>query len=155
MSLIKWEQKKPAPFQSLRDEMDRVFDDFFRGWPATVTARTSLAEGAFVPSVNVREEKDRFLVDVEVPGMAREDIKLAVEENYLTVSGERKMEKKEKEEGGWRIVESSYGSFRRVIPLPDAVEAGKAEAKLKDGVLRLTLPKAAPSPNRAVDIKVE
>lgn len=155
MSLIKWEQKKPAPIQSLRDEMDKVFDDFFRGWPATLTARTSLTEGAFVPTVNVKEEKDRFLVDVEVPGMAKEDIKLAVEENLLTVSGERRQEKTEKDEGGWHIVESSYGSFRRVIPLPDAVRTDKAEAKLKDGVLKLTLPKAEPNHSKSVQIKVE
>jgi HSP20 family protein len=129
--LVRWD-----PFE----EMNRLHDHFFSG--------RGLAKQAFQVAVDIREEDDAFYVDAEVPGLAAEDVKVDVENNVLTLSGERKVEKEETE-GTYRRVERQYGSFSRSFSLPETVDADNVSADLKDGVLELRLPKKeAPTPRK-------
>lgn len=127
--LVRWD-----PFE----EMSRLHDHFFSG--------RGLARQGFQVAVDIREEDDAFYVDAEVPGLSAEDIKVDVEKNVLTLSGERKIEKEETKDK-YRRVERQYGSFTRSFTLPETVDTDHISADLKDGVLELRLPKTqAPKP---------
>jgi HSP20 family protein len=118
--------------------MNRLHDHFWSG--------RGLSKRAFQVAVDIREEDDAFYVDAEVPGMSAEDVKVDVEKNVLTLSGERKVEKEEIEDT-YRRVERQYGSFTRSFTLPETVDTENISADLKDGVLALRLPKKnAPTP---------
>jgi HSP20 family protein len=118
--------------------MNRLHDHFLSG--------RGLSKRAFQVAVDIREEDDAFYVDAEVPGMSAEDVKVDVEKNVLTLSGERKVEKEEIEDT-YRRVERQYGSFTRSFTLPETVDTENISADLKDGVLALRLPKKnAPTP---------
>ncbi len=106
----------------------------------------------FSPAVDVREEKDAIILQAELPGMKTEDVKVNLEGNLLTISGERKFEQ-EKTEEGYRRIERSYGSFSRSFTLPDTVELDHCDAEMKDGVLTIKLPKTAKAQPRRIDVK--
>ena len=134
--LVRWD-----PFE----EMNRLHDHFLGG--------RGLAKQAFRVPVDIREEDDAFYVDAEVPGLSSDDIKVDVEKNVLTLSGERKVEKEEKE-GTYRRVERHYGSFSRSFSLPETVDTDSISADLRNGVLSLRLPKKeAPTP-RSIAVNV-
>ncbi len=120
--------------------MNRLHDHFLSG--------RGLAKQAFQVAVDIREEDDAFYVDAEVPGLAAEDVKVDIEKNVLTLSGERKVEKEETE-GTYRRVERQYGNFTRSFTLPETVDTENISADLNDGVLSLRLPKKeAPTPRK-------
>jgi HSP20 family protein len=124
--------------------MNRLHDHFLSG--------RGLSKRAFQVAVDIREEDDAFYVDAEVPGMSAEDVKVDVEKNVLTLSGERKVEKEEIEDT-YRRVERQYGSFTRSFTLPETVDTDNISADLKEGVLALRLPKKeAPTP-RKISVK--
>ena len=128
------------------EEMNRLHDHFLSG--------KGLSKQAFRLAVDIREEDDAFYVDAEVPGLSAEDVKVDVEKNVLTLSGERKVEKEEAE-GTYRRVERHYGSFSRSFSLPETVDTDSISADLKDGVLELRLPKKeAPTPKQ-ISVNVE
>jgi len=119
-------------FDEIEREMERVFED--------VVGRRSLA--SFVPSMDIREGKDAIEVLVEVPGMSKDDIELSIEDNSLYIRGEKKLERTEKDDDTrYHLIERRYGRFERSINLPGAVDAKKAKAEFKDGVLKITFPK--------------
>ena len=129
--LVRWD-----PFE----EMNRLHDHFFSG--------KGLSKQAFRVAVDIREEDDAFYVDAEVPGLSAEDVKIDVEKNVLTLSGERKVEKEETE-GTFRRVERQYGSFSRSFSLPETVDTDSISAAMPAGVLALRLPKKeAPTPKQ-------
>lgn len=134
MAITRW-----RPFRdvvSVQDEMSRLFDDVFGQRPA----RVQWTDGIWNPSVDVTEDKDSVLVKAEMPGLNKDDIKISVQDSILTLKGEKKQEKEEKETDYHRI-ERSYGSFCRSFQLPTTVRADKIKANYKDGVLSITLPK--------------
>lgn len=142
---------------SLRDEMDRLFDDLFTGlgrplWPATRTP----AMVEFMPTVDVSETDGQIKVSAELPGMTEKDIKVELDEDTVTISGEKKQEEEE-EKGGryWR--ESSYGSFRRDVPIPSGVDMDNAKASFKNGKLHVTIPKSedAKEKRKSVEVRPE
>jgi HSP20 family protein len=142
-----------APFKGMpgfRREIDRLFDRFFepQGW----FELPSLGEWA--PSMDVSENKDAFVVKMEVPGMEPGDIQVSIEDNALTVKGEKKQEKEQKEEKYHRV-ERSYGAFQRMVRLPTTVDAGKVTATFKNGVLTATLPKTLAAKGTTIPIKAE
>lgn len=125
------------PFLALHREMDRMFDDFFR--------RIDLSPfdggrswGAFMPSVDVREDEKEVTVKAELPGMDEKDVEVSLTDSGLTIKGEKRAEKEEKGKDNW-YRETSYGSFHRVIPLPEGLDREKAAARFKNGVLTVTL----------------
>ncbi|MBD3368973.1 Hsp20 family protein [Candidatus Fermentibacteria bacterium] len=126
---------------SLREEMNRLFDNFLYGFGQRSSPSREVAWGRdFRPNVDVAETDGEVKVSAELPGMTEDDIDVEVDEEKVTISGE-KMQQTEEEEGGryWR--ESSYGSFLRQIPLPSSIEVDNARASFKNGVLQVTLPK--------------
>ena len=127
-------------------ELDRFFDGFF-----TPVLRRSGSEH-WAPAVDVKEDENNFYVIAELPGISKEDMHVEVENNRLSIRGERKFEKQEEKEN-FHFVERSYGSFFRSFTLPRNVNPDAIEAEYKDGVLSLTLPKREEVKPRSVEVK--
>lgn len=125
------------PLARLRGEVDRLFDDFPARWPAV---RLSLPTGMLVPAVEMTETKRTYKVSVEVPGMEAADVEMHVHDGAIFISGEKK-ERREEEERGYSYSERSYGSFERRIELPQGSDEKGVKAKIRNGVLEITIPK--------------
>lgn len=134
---------------SLRREMDRLWENFFGERPLT-----RIWEREWAPSLDMSETKDNFVVKAEVPGIDAKDIDISLTGDVLSIKGEKKQEKEEKEEG-YHLIERNYGSFSRSVRLPAEVESGKIKASYKNGILSITLPKSEKVKAREVKIKVE
>ncbi len=119
-------------------ELDRLFDGFFTGFP--VVTQEGAATAAYRPRVDLAETETEVTVSVELPGMEKKDIAVELDDEVVTIRGERKDEQEE-EDKQWYRKEQRYGSFERSIALPAAVEADKAKASFKNGVLSVTVPK--------------
>ncbi len=113
----------------------------------------SMTVAQWAPSVDIVEDEKEWLVKADLPEVKKEDVKVTVEDGVLTVAGERRFEKEEKDKKYHRI-ERSYGNFLRSFALPDAADAGKVTAEFKDGVLRVHLPKTEKAKPQAVEVKV-
>lgn len=127
----------------MRSDMDRFFDNMFgsRGLPSLFgTAGGGI--GAMSPSIDVRENDKEIVVEAELPGMEEKDVHLSFREGVLSIRGEKKSEREEKQDD-YHLTERSYGSFERSFRLPDTVEVDKANATFEKGVLKVTLPKSA------------
>jgi HSP20 family protein len=145
MALIPWKQKRDDESRQLtttrfRNEMDRLFDSFFTGLPAW-GERPWPPMSAWEPAVDVEETDKEIAVRAEMPGMKADDIDLSIHDNALIISGEKK-ENEERKEGGYVYQERRYGSFRRMVPLPSAVDPENVQAEYRDGVLNVTLHKS-------------
>jgi HSP20 family protein len=144
MALVKWE-----PFEgltALRREMDRLFEHFSS--PGSLRFWEQAAE----PAIEVSDTAEAVVVKAQVPGVNKDDIHLTITENALTVKGEMKEEKKQ-EDKNYHRQEFRYGAFVRTIPLPVPVQADKATAQMKDGVLEITMPKSAPAKVQQIPIQ--
>jgi HSP20 family protein len=144
--------KRWRPFRdlvSVRDEMNKLFDDFFGRLPM----RMEEMERMWAPNVDVSETKDDIIVIAEIPGMTKDDIKVTLHENILTLSGEKQQEKEEKETNYHRV-ERSYGSFSRSFDLPTKVQFDKIKANYQDGILKITLPKSEEVKPKEIPIAV-
>ncbi len=122
-----------AELEALKEQFDRIFN--------VVEAREK-SDIDFIPTVNTREGDDAYYIEVDLPGVKKEDININVEDNTLTISGERKIEKEHKEDNFYKV-ESVYGKFERSFTLPEDVDTDKIEAKSEDGVLEIKIPKVA------------
>ncbi len=139
-------------FQSFRDEMDRMFDNFFRGFPMIPEFRRvfgmepyrrfETAFGIAPPVVDVAETDKEFQIMAELPGLDEKDIDISLSGDMLTIRGE-KSEGREEKERSYHLSERRYGSFQRAFYLPEGVDRDKIAAKFDKGVLTLTLPKTA------------
>jgi HSP20 family protein len=142
MSLIPWE-----PFRGLRrrdDTFDQLFREFFR--------RPMLEEGELLePAVDVAESDGEVIVKMEIPGVEKDQLHLTVSDDHLTVRGESRKESEEKRKNYYRQ-EIRYGAFQRSVALPVEVDAAKAHAELKNGMLKIALPKSKQP--KAQEIKV-
>ena len=140
------------PLSRLRGEVDRLFEGFPARWPRFDFAR--FAPMPPMPAVEMTETGKAYKLSIEVPGMDASEIEVSVEGNMLVVSGEKKEEREEKEEG-YSYSERSYGSFERRIELPTAADAEKIKAKVRNGVLRITLPKDEKAASNRKRIEIE
>ncbi|RMF41773.1 MAG: Hsp20/alpha crystallin family protein [Alphaproteobacteria bacterium] len=122
------------PFEEMRREMMHMFPGRWADMP-------SLFKGGFVPVLDVRMKDDGLEVTAELPGVTEDDISLEINDDILTLSGEKKSEYKEKTEKGAVLMERSFGSFSRSVRLPFAPDPEKVKAAFKDGVLTVTAPK--------------
>ncbi|MDZ7261227.1 MAG: Hsp20/alpha crystallin family protein [candidate division KSB1 bacterium] len=147
MAIVRW---RPffSEMESLRRDMDRLFDSFFRRYPEEEVAAT------WQPLVDIAETKDDFIVTAEVPGMSKDDVKISLTNNVLTLKGEKKEEKEIKDKNFHRV-ERCYGSFQRSFTLPTEVQADKVKASYKDGVLKITLPKKEEVKPKEIAVTVE
>ena len=147
-TLIRWEPTREL--STLRDRMDRLFSEASgRGWGG----EEGLATGAWVPPVDVFETPESIILKADLPEVNRDEVDISIENNTLTIKGERKMEKEVKEKNFYRM-ERSYGTFSRSFTLPPTVAGDKAEASFNDGVLTLTLPKREESKPQQIKVKV-
>ena len=145
MAVVRWD-----PFRDLgllQDRMNRMFDDAGRGWRNDEPAATT----TWSPSVDIFETEGEIVVKAELPGMERKDITLHLENNVLTLRGERKFEKETKDENYHRI-ERSYGNFSRSFSIPATVDGEKIRADYKDGVLSIALPKKEQAKPKQINI---
>ena len=143
------------PFYALQREMDHVFDNFFHSFNLTPFGRGE-GMGAFSPSIDVKDGEKDIVVKAELPGMEEKDIEVSLSDDTLTIRGEKKEEKEDKGKDYWHK-ETSYGSFSRVIPLPEGLDTEKADARFKNGVLTIALPKleARLAKSKKIAIKAE
>ena len=132
-------------------ELDRWVDGLFRD--VGLVPFRGRALGAFAPSINVTENEQEVQVSAELPGVDEKDIHVSLDENVLVITGEKKNEQ-EHADGANTYVEHSYGSFQRAIPLRAEVDGRKAKAKFKQGVLTISLPKAADEKAKRIAINV-
>lgn len=128
----------------------RELASFFENWTAP-TGKDQLAAGNFVPPVDVYEDEHNLVLKLEVPGINEEDLNVSVENNTLTIAGERKFEKEEKEENFHRI-ERRYGSFTRTFRLPNTVDTENVEAGYEKGILKITLAKRAEAKPKQIKV---
>jgi HSP20 family protein len=133
MSLIRYNS-------TLNDFVPTSFSNLIDRFFSESVARSGGAVYSFVPKVDIYETDKSFELHVAVPGMSKEDFKLDLNENYLTISGERKFTK-ERKENHFQSIETQFGSFSRSFALPDNVDAAKISAKYNNGILEVTLPK--------------
>jgi HSP20 family protein len=147
MALVRWEPVREI--SSIQSEMNRLFNNFFD----TPTTGNGSATGRWLPAMDVVEADDHFVLTADLPGLGEEDVNIEIEENVLTVSGERKSEHEDKREGFVRV-ERSYGSFRRSLTLPKGVDADAVSANFDKGVLEIRIPKPEERKPRKVAIQV-
>ena len=130
---------------------DRMLDNFFRGG---VQDDGSLAVSYWTPAVDIAELDNQFVVKVELPGINKDDVKITLESNILTIRGEKKEETDVKEENYHRV-ERTYGSFQRSFKLPTTVKGDNIDAMYKDGILTVTLPKAEEAKPKQIEVRVK
>ena len=145
--LTRWEPFRE--FSTLQDRMNRLFRESYSGSGQD----ESLTASSFAPAVDVYEDEHKVTLKIEVPGIDEKDIDVQVENNTLTVRGERKIEKEEKEEN-YRRVERQYGSFVRTFTLPQTVDAEKVSATYDKGVLNIELPKKAEAKPKQIKVNI-
>lgn len=150
MAIVRWE-----PFRDLlaiQDRMNRIFDESFRGMNRQTDDDWALG-GAWAPLVDIYEREGNIELKAELPGVDSKDVDVRVENNVLTLRGERRIDKEVKRESYHRV-ERAYGSFSRSFTLPSMVDTEKIKAEFKEGVLHLTLPKKEEAKPRQISIKV-
>jgi HSP20 family protein len=149
MALVRWEPVREL--NSLQTEMNRLFNTFFD----TPTTGGNGGGGVrrWVPSMDLVETDEHFVLRADLPGLTEADVSIELEDNVLTVAGERKAEREDKEEGFYRM-ERSFGQFRRSLTLPEGVDADQIAATFDKGVLEVRIPKPEERKPRRVAIRV-
>ena len=164
---VKMDDKQPSyseenylnPIVQLHQEMDKLFENTFRGFGFS-PFRSELfkpltTSGLLKPQVDIGANDKEYTITVEVPGVSEKDVQVEVANNIMTIKGEKKQEKEEKDKDFYRI-ERSYGSFQRVLSLPDDADQADIKATFKNGILKVKMPrKALPASEvKQVDVKV-
>lgn len=150
MAIVRWE-----PFRdlvSLQDRMNRLFDSSYRAVGAPGEEDWALG-GSWAPAVDIFEHEGNIVLKAELPGVEAKDVDIRVENNVLTLRGERKFDNEVKRESYHRV-ERSYGAFSRSFTLPTVVDTGNIKAEFKEGVLRVTLPKREEAKPKQIAISV-
>jgi HSP20 family protein len=146
---------EPLSAASIHDEFDRVLRETLTRPFALLRgdgAPQATNAGAFGPALDVEEDAEAFTLHVELPGVKAEDVEVSLEENVLTVSGERSFYA-DKETDGFRRIERSFGRFHRAVRLPDRVDATRVSAVHRDGVLTISVPKAEEAKPRRIAVR--
>jgi HSP20 family protein len=148
MAIVRWE-----PFRdliTLQDRMNRLFDERFGRVQA---GDINMVTGAWSPAVDIYETDHDIIVKAELPEMKEKDIDIRLENDTLTLKGERKFEKETQEENYHRV-ERAYGAFSRSFTLPTSVDQDKISAEYKDGVLKITLPKKVETKSKQIKVNI-
>ncbi|HEY0006907.1 MAG TPA: Hsp20/alpha crystallin family protein [Pyrinomonadaceae bacterium] len=148
MSIVRYDPFRDL--RSLQDEVNRLFSTNL----SRAFGDEGLTSGGWMPSVDIFENKDQIVLEAELPGMNREDFDLTIENNVITLRGERRFEKKD-DSDNYHRVERSYGAFTRSFTLPQTVSAENATAEYNNGVLRVSLPKREEVKARRIEVKGE
>jgi HSP20 family protein len=158
--LARWGEFDGSPFDTLlrgrsnlHREVDRLFEDFWHNG-GTPSLLAPWSESALSPLVDETEDDKAYHVEVELPGMDQQDVEVSYADGLLTISGEKKEDKEEKRKDYYRK-ERSFGAFRRVLPIPGAVDESKIQAVFKKGVLSVELPKTREAQKKVKKISVK
>jgi HSP20 family protein len=141
--------KREGSLMSLRSGLDRLFDDFFRGWEVT-----PWVEKEWYPSLDVSETEGEVIVKAEIPGMDPRDLDITLSDDALSIRGEKKEETEEKKKNYHRK-ETRYGSFSRTVQLPALVDTEKTKADYDKGVLTITAPKKEGKKTKKIEVEVK
>lgn len=152
MAITRYTRRSPflSPWRELEEMTDRLNTLF--GAPNQGEAQ---ARAVWTPSVNVEETKEELILTAELPGMNIDDLDIEVENNLLSLRGEKKEEREEKEDRRYHLWERSYGAFERSFTLPRTVKPEEISAHFKDGILHVHMPKAAEAKSRKITVKAE
>jgi len=154
MALIRWEPVREL--NTIQNEMNRLFNTFFE-MPSPASGSGSGGEGGslrrWIPAMDLVETKDDFVLRADLPGISEKDVNIELEDNVLTISGERKAEHEEHKEGYYRV-ERSSGAFSRSLTLPEGVDPAAVRAQFDRGVLEVRIPKPEARKPRKVAISV-
>ena len=145
MTLVRWMPRRDL--MTMQHEINKLFTSFF----GSETNDDFVA--VWTPRLDVVENTDHYIVKIDIPGMRKEDVKITLRDNVLNVRGERSEEAK-RDEDTYHVVERRFGKFSRTLTLPTNVKADKIEAKMNDGVLVVTLPKAEDAKPREISISL-
>jgi HSP20 family protein len=148
MAIVRWNPVRDL--LGLQEEMNMLFGDFFN----TTRRGDEVGMMRWAPRVDIMEENNHYELTADLPGLKKEDIKVEIHDNVLTLRGEKKMEE-EKKDKNYRLNERYYGEFIRTFTLPENVEKNGIEAEFKDGVLVLTIPKAEKAKPKQIEVKVK
>jgi HSP20 family protein len=148
MTLIRWEPAREL--QTIQSEVNRLFDTFF-DLPSSSERNEARR---WLPAMDLLEDGDDYVLRADLPGLSAEDVRVSLDQNLLTISGQRRSEHEQRGEGVHRL-ERAYGSFTRTLTLPDGVAAEQIRASLKDGVLEVRVPKPAERRPQEIEIKVD
>jgi HSP20 family protein len=151
MAIVRWE-----PFRDLvtiQDRMNRIFDDAFRGVGRQGSEEDWALGGSWAPPVDIYEHEGNLVLKAELPGIDPKQVDVRVENNVLTLQGERRLESEVKREHYHRV-ERAYGTFSRSFTLPNVVDTTNIKAEFKDGVLRVTMPKREEAKPKQISIAV-
>jgi HSP20 family protein len=141
-----WNDRRNDPFRALQQDMERMFGQFGRGAP-------SFSELRF-PALDVTEADDALEVTAELPGVNKENVDVSIVNGMLTIKGEKKSEKEDKQENAY-VLERSYGSFSRSIPLPFELGSSDVDASFKDGVLKIRIPRPPEAKQETKKIEIK
>ena len=138
-----------TPFSSLQREIDRLFDDFTRGFPASAGPGGT---PELMPAIDVTETETDIEITAELPGLEEKDVQINLADDVLMIRGEKKSARDETKKD-YRLVERSYGSFYRTLDLPAGVDPEKIKASIAKGVLKVVVPKPAPAQVKKIEVK--
>lgn len=148
MTLVKWNPARDL--LNITEEMNRLVQNVFHD----DARETSLFKGTWSPAVDISEDNDNYYLQVELPGMSRDDVKVKYEEGMLTITGEKKAEKEDKDLNYHRV-ERAYGKFERSFRITSQIVADKISADFANGVLSVTLPKAEEVKPKEIEVKIK
>jgi HSP20 family protein len=148
MAIVRWEPLREL--SSLQNEMNRLFNTAF---DSPATPGNGGAMRRWVPAMDLLETADHFVLRADLPGLTQDDVKIELEDSTLTVSGERKSEHEDKQEGYYRV-ERAFGSFSRSLTLPKGIDADAVTAGFENGVLEIRVPKPEERKPRRISIAV-
>jgi HSP20 family protein len=150
MALIRWEPVREL--STIQNEMNRLFNTFFDA-PTTTAGQSATATRRWIPAMDLVETEEEFVLRADLPGLSEKDVNIELEDNVLTVSGERRSEHEERKEGLYRV-ERAYGTFSRSLTLPEGVDPERIAASFEKGVLEVHIPKPEARKPRKVAISV-
>jgi HSP20 family protein len=159
MALTLWKDKSPTHLlEDLKGHLDKWFGEYFsKNKEAVAQGESIFSEtGSLMrfPVVDIQEQKDKYIVNAEIPGMKKDEIEVEYRDGYLTILGEKKFEHEEKKKDFHRI-ERSYGSFHRTFEIPEEINEEEVKGEYKNGVLSITLPMKNPEKRRVKKIEIE
>lgn len=149
MSLVRWD-----PFSEFDTLLNRMMPRAFTGWPRMLPSADGGRELEWSPSADISETDKEYLIRAELPAVKKEDVKVTVDGGMITIEGERKQKKENKDEKYHRV-ESFYGSFSRSFSLPDDTDEKAIKCESTDGVLTVHIPKTKITASKPVEIKVQ
>ena len=149
MALIRWEPA--AELNTIQNEMNRLFNNFFE--QPSQTGRSNGTTRRWLPAMDLVETADHYVLRADLPGLSDEDVTIQLEDNVLTISGERKTDHEDQHEGYYRL-ERAFGSFSRSLTLPDGVDPDSVQAHFDRGVLEISIPKPEQKKPKTVQISL-